>query len=220
MEEVKYETEVRNHLCKRILWIIVWTLFVRPFPRNMASSWEVFLLRLFGAKIGKGAMIYSSAFIWLPEHIVAGDNIQIADHVRIQNSKPLYIKDGATISQYSYICDGNHYVENLEEGFAESITLEENSWIGAECYVACGATIGRGCMVGARTVVRNNLPPYSIVNGNPCKVVGFRFTPKEIVAKEINEFSEEERIPFDTLHRNYEKYFLKRIKDIKEFTRL
>lgn len=110
---MEQEIEIRKKLGKRILWNIVWTIFVRPFPRNMASSWVCFLLKLFGAKIGTNCMIYSSASIWLPEHLIAEDDVQIADHVIIQNSKPLYLKKGSMISQYTNICDGNHYVEDF-----------------------------------------------------------------------------------------------------------
>lgn len=214
------EVEVRKKLFKRILWNVVWTLFVRPFPRCIASGWECFLLRLFGAKIGKGCSIYSSASIWLPEHLIAEDYVQIADHVIIQNSKPLYLKKNAMISQYSYICDGNHYVEDLSAAYTKSITLEEGCWLGADCFVGCGVTIGRGCMVGAKTVVRTNLPPYSIVFGNPAKVLGFRFTPEEVVEREKSEFEEDKRLSQEVLDKNYNKYFLKRIKEIKEWTRI
>lgn len=212
--------EVRKKLGKRILWTIVWTVFVRPFPRCMASKWEIFLLRLFGAKIGKGCQIYSSASIWLPEHLIIEDDVQIADHVIIQNSKPLYLKRGCMISQYTYICDGNHYVENMVNAYTKSITLEEDCWIGAQCYIGCGVTIGRGCMIGARAVVMINPPAYSIVSGNPSKVVGFRFTPEEIIEKEKKEFEEAKRLDYDILEKNYSKYFINRIQDIKKWTRL
>lgn len=214
------EIEVRKKLGIRILWIIAWTLLVRPFPRNMASSWEIFLLRLFGAKIGRRCDIYSSAFIWLPEHLIVEDNVQIADHVIIQNSKPLFLKKGCMISQYTYVCDGNHYVEDMVQAYTRSITLEENCWIGAQCYIGCGVTIGRGCMVGARTVAMKNLPEYSIVSGNPCKVIGFRFTPDEICEMEKKEFKEEQRIPREVLEKNYNKYFINKINEIKNWNKL
>lgn len=212
--------EVRKKLSKRILWSIVWTMFVRPLPRNMGSSWEIFLLRLFGAKIGKGCVVYSSASVWLPEHLIMEDGAQIADHVRIQNSQPLTLKRGAVISQYSYICDGNHYVEDLNKAFTKSITLEEGSWIGAECFIGCGVKIGRGCMVGARTTVMTNTPAYSIVTGVPAKVVGFRFQPEEIIEHEKALYPEEERLSIELLEKNYKKYFLDHIKEIKAYTGL
>lgn len=212
--------EVRKKIGKRVLWSFIWSLFVRPFPRNIASKWEIFLLRLFGAKIGAGCVVYSSAFIWLPEHLIMEDGAQIADHVRIQNSQPLYIKKRAVVSQYCYICDGNHYIEDLNKAYTKSITLEEDCWVGAECYIGCGVTIGRGCMIGARSVVMKNIPEYSIVSGNPCKIVGFRFTPEEVVAMEQNSFKEGERLQIDKLENNYNKYFINRIKEIKEWTKL
>lgn len=217
MEEIE---RVRKKLGKRVLWSIVWTLFVRPFPRNIASGWEVFLLRLFGAKIGLRCTVYSSAKIWLPENLILGDRVVIADHVIIQNSKPLYIKDGAMVSQYTYICDGNHYIEDMRKAFTESISLEEDCWIGADCYIASGVTIGRGCMIGAKTVVRTKIPPYSILFGNPSKVVGFRFTPEEIIELEKKKYCPEKRLSLASLEKNYKKFFLNRISDIKSFSKL
>lgn len=214
------ENEIRKKIGKRILWNIVWTIFVRPFPRNVASNWEIFLLRLFGAKIGNGCIVYSSASIWLPEHLVMEDGSQIADHVRIQNSQILTLKKKAVISQYSYVCDGNHYVEDLHKAYTKPITIEEDAWIGAECFIGCGSTIGRGCMIGARAVIRGKIPPYAIVSGNPSKVVGFRFTPIEVVERELHDFQEDNRLSLALLEKNYEKYFLNRIKEIKEFSRL
>ena len=75
-------------------------------------------------------------------------------------------------------------------------------------------------MIGARTVIRGKIPPYAIVSGNPSKVVGFRFTPIEVVERELHDFQEENRLSLAMLEKNYEKYFLNRIKEIKEFSRL
>ena len=80
-----------------------------------------------------------------------------------------------------------------------------------------GVTIGRGAVIGAFSVVKANIPPYAIVSGNPCKVVGFRYTPEEAVEFEKTHVPEERRIPLDKLQKNYEKYFLKRIKEIKNY---
>lgn len=85
-----------------------------------------------------------------------------------------------------------------------------------------GVTIGRGSEVGSGSgsVVRSSVPPYSVVIGNPAKVVGFRFTPNEIIEHEKVLYENDERLPQDVLEKNYEKYFLKRIKDIKQFIKL
>lgn len=205
-------------IIERILWTIVWTFLVRPFPRKVASSWEIFLLRLFKAQIGQNCIVYSSANIWLPRNLVMEDGAIIADHVRIQNKKTLYLRSNSVIAQFCYICDGNHAVDDVANGFSKSIEIGENSWIGANCYIGIGVHIGRGCAVGARSVVRSNTPPYSIILGNPAKVVGFNREPSEILEYEKERFSEDKRLSVELLNKNYQRYFVKRIKQIKEYT--
>ena len=102
----------------------------------------------------------------------------------------------------------------------KDIVVEEDVWIGSHVTLLSGVQLGRGCEVGSGSVVRVNVPPYSVVIGNPCKVVGFRFTPEEIIEHEKIQYEENDRLPIDLLQKNYEKYFLKRIQDIKQYTKL
>src|SRR5699024_1736066 len=53
---------------------------------------------------------------------------------------------------------------------------------GHECLILSGVTLGDGVVVGAGSVVRQNVPPYAIVAGNPARVAGFRFPPEQIKA--------------------------------------
>ena len=98
--------------------------------------------------------------------------------------------------------------------------IDEEVWIGARVTILQGVHVRRGCDIGAGTVLRKSPPPYSIVIGNPAKVIGFRYTPEEIIEHEKNLYPEEERLPLSLLEKNYEKYFLSRIKEIKQFTNL
>lgn len=100
------------------------------------------------------------------------------------------------------------------------IIVEEDVWISANVTLLSGVRIGRGGVVGSGSVVRMSTPPYAIVTGNPAKVVGFRFTPEETIEHEKALFPESERLEREVLERNYNKYFLSRIRQIKEFVRL
>lgn len=75
-------------------------------------------------------------------------------------------------------------------------------------------------VIGSGSVVRNSTPPYAIVMGNSAKIVGFRFTPEEIIEHEKALYSEEKRIPVEMLEKNYNKYFLKRTCEIMQFMRM
>lgn len=109
---------------------------------------------------------------------------------------------------------------DLNHEMDKDIVVDEDVWIGAHVTLLSGVHLGRGCEVGSGSVVRGTIPPYAVVIGNPCKVVGFRFTPEEIVEHEKVQYKESERLPLEILNKNYEKFFINRIKDIKQFTKL
>jgi acetyltransferase-like isoleucine patch superfamily enzyme len=62
------------------------------------------------------------------------------------------------------------------------VVIGNDVWLGRECMVMSGVTIGDGAVVGARAVVTRDVPPYGIVAGNPATLVRHRFAP-EIVER-------------------------------------
>ena len=207
----------RKYILERVLWNVLWLITIRPFPRHFASKWEIILLRWFGSQIGPNCKIYSSAKIWLPRNLIMEEGVCIADHVYIQNSKPVIFKKYSVVGQYSYICDGSHALDDVKVGLSKSIVIGERVWIGADSYIAIGVHLGRGCVVGARTVVRSSTPPYSVLIGNPAKIVNFSRDPNSIIEYEKQTYPENERLSEEVLNRNYERFFKRRIKDINQF---
>ncbi len=63
-----------------------------------------------------------------------------------------------------------------------AVVIGNDVWLGHQALVLSGVTIGDGAIIGAGSVVRHNVPPYSIVAGNPARVAGFRFPPEQIEA--------------------------------------
>jgi len=80
--------------------------------------------------------------------------------------------------------------------------------------------IGRGALINANCVIVTDVPPYSIISGNPAKVIGFRASPQEILEFEMNNYPAEKRIPLSTIERNYKKYYLDRLEEIRKFTNI
>jgi len=70
-------------------------------------------------------------------------------------------------------------VDSLSKG---KIVVEDDVWIGTDVLILSGAHIGKGAVIGARTVVSGKIPAYAIVVGNPCKIVKYRFS-EEIINK-------------------------------------
>ena len=107
-----------------------------------------------------------------------------------------------------------------EDDVEKDIIVEDDVWIGANVTLLAGAHIGRGSIIGAGSVVRSKVPPYAIVTGNPAKVMGFSFTPKEILEHEAKLYPEYERLSEEVLEKNYQKYYKKRLKSIVEYQKL
>lgn len=64
------------------------------------------------------------------------------------------------------------------------VRIGNDVWIGTQALVLSGVTIGDGAIIGAGSVVRQDVPAYGIVAGNPGRVAGFRFPPEQIAALE------------------------------------
>lgn len=156
----------------KALWMIVWTVFIRPFPRATVSNFETIILRLFGAKIGKRCDIYSSAKILVPYNLSIGDNVTLADRILIQNTTLVQIGSNSIISQGTYLCAGSHdiYKETFDT-IRKPIIIGEKVWIAAECFVGPGVIIGDGSVAGARSCIFKNVAPWTVVGGNPAKYI-------------------------------------------------
>lgn len=158
------------------------------------------------------------------------------DSVIMNGRAKLIIKKWSGAAEEFMVVAGNHMsivgmnvkqvtneVKELYDNHSEydkDIVVEEDVWIGARVTILSGVTVGRGSELGTACVVRKSVPPYAIVIGNPAKVVGFRFTPQEIVEHEKILYPENERLPLELLEKNYKKYFLDHIKEIKAFVGL
>lgn len=135
----------------------------------------------------------------------------------IHGSGDVNIGNYCSISQGCKIITGSHDLHDFNKAIVKSTCIEDYVWVATGSSILQGVTIGRGAVISAFSVVKTSIPPYAIVSGNPCKIVGFRYTPEEAVEFEKEHFPENERIPLEKLQKNYEKFFLKRIKDIKIF---
>lgn len=159
------------------------------------------------------------------EEMKVGRNVLFAREVDVDYTGGLKIGDNVAISEGAKILTHSHVIDSSSKGkygrIDTPLIIHDRVWIGARAIIMSGVReIGRGAMISADSLVNVKIPPYAIVMGNPGKIIGFRYTPKEIVEMEMSRYPKEDRIPEELLQKNYEKYFLKRWKDIKEFIKL
>ena len=156
------------------LWWIVQALLVHPTPQVL-YGWRRFVLRLFGAKIGRNVIIRPSVRITYPWKVEIGDNSWVGDGVELYSLGPIRIGKDAVVSQGSYLCGGTH--DFRDPAFpitASPIVVEDEAWVASHVFVAPGVTIGRGAVVGARSTVLASIPPGMVAVGYPAKVKGPR----------------------------------------------
>jgi len=152
---------------KEILWYIIKMLFFLsafPFP----SGFKCFLLRLFGAKIGKGVVIKPRVNIHFPWKLYIGDHTWIGEEVFILNFEFIMIESQVCISQRAFLCGGNHDYKNPSMPYRNgTIILEEGSWIGANVFVGPNVKIGSDTVISAASVVTKSVESNGIYHGNP-----------------------------------------------------
>lgn len=155
----------------RIAWSIAWLLMFRPSPRPL-HAWRRFLLRFFGAKMGKKVHLYSSCRISEPWKLSMGDYSCLGPYVICYCGGGVQIGAHSTVSQYSHLCTSSHdYLHpNMPQTFAP-IVIEDQIWIATDTFIGPGVRIGQGAVVGARTSVFKDVEPWTVVVGNPAKLI-------------------------------------------------
>lgn len=153
----------------RGVWSVVWVLLYRPSPR-LLPGWRRFLLRCFGARIGKGARPYPRAVIWSPWNLVMGDHSTLADGVDCYCVARIELGAHATVSQRAYLCAASRDIDHPANHLMTApIVVERHGWVASEAYVGPGVTVGEGGVVAARAVVVRDVPAWTVVGGNPAR---------------------------------------------------
>ncbi len=163
----------RSAVFVQLWWIVQATLF-RCSPQ-IAYGWRRWLLRTFGAIIGKGVQVRPTVEVTYPWKLSIGDHSWIGDHVTLYTLGEIHIGDNVAISQNSYICAASHdYQSPSFDIFASPVRIEAEAWVASCVFVSPGVRIGRGAVVGARSLVTRDLPPMMLCAGHPAKPIRAR----------------------------------------------
>ena len=150
-------------------------------------------------KIGKNVMLSKNVYIDYSGELIIQDDVSIANGVIIETHTHLINKKGAPP------VPGRLLIEN-------GVSILARAYVADTCHF-----IGRYAGIGAGSYIRGNVLPYSIMIGNPAKIVGFKYSPEEMVEFEKNIFPENERTDIEKYRHNYKKYFVDRRKEILNY---
>jgi len=152
---------------KRLLWYYVNAFFFKTslFP---FYGIKVFLLRLFGAKVGKMVEFKPCVNIKYPWNLIIGDEVWIGENVWLDSLVMINIGSNICISQDVKLFTGSHnYKKPSFDLMTGSITIEDGVWICAGSIINLGVTLRNHSMVAAGSIVSKDTEPYGIYRGNP-----------------------------------------------------
>lgn len=164
--------EVKPHYIKRVLWTIInRTVFrcIIGYPMRYIRN---LLLRMFGAKIPLFSLVYPSATIFAPWNLEMGRHSCIGPKTSIYNKDKIIIGDFCVISQNASLCTASHDIADPKHGLITApIVIGNKAWVATEAFIGMGVTIGEGAVVGARAAVFKDVEPWTVVGGNPARVI-------------------------------------------------
>jgi putative colanic acid biosynthesis acetyltransferase WcaF len=161
----------------RALWGLVRPLLFRPSPKVM-HGWRRFLLRLFGARIAPGAIVHPSVRIWAPWNLEMGPNACLSPEVDCYSVDRITLGANAVVSRRGFLCTATHDPDLPDMPLVTApITIGPEAWVAADVFVGPGVAVGEGAVVGARASVFGDVPPWTVVVGNPARPLRMRRRP-------------------------------------------
>lgn len=160
----------RSKVTVQLWWIIQSTLF--SWSPQVLYGWRRFLLRLFGAKIGKNVLIRSTVKVTYPWNIIIGDYSWIGEDCVLYSLGKITIGSHVALAHKVYLNTGGHdYKKETFDIFESPVVVEDECWLTNDVYIAPGVTIGKGSIIGARSTVLKSMPPGKICVGMPAKPI-------------------------------------------------
>ena len=167
-KELSYQGKIA-----RLIWNTTWFFLFRPSPVPF-HAWRCFLLRLFGADIGKNVSPYPTAKIWAPWNLIMKDGSCISHHVDCYCVDSITIGKCSTVSQRTFLCTASHDYSQKSVPLpllTAPIEIGQYSWVTSDVFIGPGVSIGDGAIVTVRSVVINNVDPWEVVGGHPAKFI-------------------------------------------------
>lgn len=154
-----------------LAWEVCWAFFCAWTPKPL-NRWRLLWLKLFGARIDGVPFVHQRARIQIPWNVTLHDRSCLGDRANLYSLGEIEIGVRAIVAQEAYLCTGSHdlTVAHLPLQVAK-ITIGDDAFVGARAFVLPGISLGREAIVGACSVVTRNVPPRTLVAGNPARVI-------------------------------------------------
>lgn len=121
--------------------------------------------------IGNDTFVSEGSRIWSARRITIGNNVLVSHNVDIHDTASHSLSARARAAHFATIRGAGHPAK-LDDVKDAAVVIEDDVWIGFGAAVLPGVHIGKGAVIGAKTVVTHDVQPYAIMVGNPARLVG------------------------------------------------
>ena len=135
------------------------------------QEYDAIVKELFGDRIGKGSMIYAPLRCILSEPVKIGKNVMILYNCLMMSRGGITIEDDVMIAANVSLITNNHDVYDRPVLLCKPVHIKQGAWIGANATILPGVTVGKYAVVAAGSIVTKDVPDYTVVAGNPAKVI-------------------------------------------------
>lgn len=155
---------------------IAFLVFILP-RHKFFNIPKIFFLRCLGSEVGKKITFYPGIKLSPGTNMVIGDHVDFAWGVLITSGGGVEIGDRTLIGYGTKIFSTNHIIpKNKNKIFFSGhskakVSIANDVWIGANCTIIAGVTIGEGSVIAAGSVVTKDVLPFTIVGGVPAKFI-------------------------------------------------
>lgn len=155
----------------RVLWLLVnAAFFLTPLP--WPSRWKVALLRLFGARVGRGVVLKPRVNVKYPWRLSIGDHSWIGEGVWIDSLAKVTIGSDCCLSQGVMIETGNHdWSRPTFDLVVKEVVLEDGAWAAVRSLLLPGSRLATHAILGAGSVLSGGTEPYAVYVGVPAAKV-------------------------------------------------
>lgn len=158
----------------RLLWKVVQHTVFRCTPAGL-HFWRRWLLRRFGANIHPTALVYPTVNIWAPWNLTMEADATLSWGVDCYCVAPITLRRQAIVSQHARLISASHDITSPKFPLIHApIEIGTNAWVCAYAYVGMGLKIGEGAVVAATATATKDVDRWTIVGGNPARVIGHR----------------------------------------------
>ncbi|MFM5908270.1 MAG: putative colanic acid biosynthesis acetyltransferase [Novosphingobium sp.] len=155
----------------RLVWMAAWLVLARFTPPPL-HAWRRLVLKVFGAKVGKGVRVHASVSVWWPGNLELADFVLIGPGARVYNQGRIAIGPRSVISQRAHLCASSHDVDDSDfQLVCKPIAIGRQCWVAAEAFVGPGVTMADRSVLAARGALFRDTEADGVYSGNPAALI-------------------------------------------------